>query len=205
MTNLPAYIQAFQKLIPFKVRMKSESRWQRRLAAVIAWYIPTYLTHYVTIFGRTIYLPEHHSLDSPSGTLTMAHEVVHLLDQQRLTLPLFILLYISPQIFGLGVLLFPWLGWWACCFLIFVLPWPSPGRMYLEARAYGLEYYLFQQSFHGRDLSRWSAIFTSWDYYKMSWSRSLAERWINYYFDKAKNGSDPIFNQVVEVYNSIKK
>lgn len=167
MLTMPDYIAEFQKLIPFRIRLKSDSRTHRLLALAISWYIPTYLTHYVTIIGRTIYLPKKHALDHSSSIFMIAHEVVHLMDQRRLSYPVFILMYLSPQILTLGIFTFPWIGWWACCFLIFVLPWPSVGRVYLESRAYGLEQYLIQKSMQGHSINRVKSIFTSWDYYKM--------------------------------------
>ena len=172
---------------------------------LVQWYIPTYLTHYTTVIGKSIYFPNEGLINHPNTRFTIAHEVVHLLDQRRLSTPLFLLLYLSPQIFGLGVLSFPWLGYHALWFLLFGLPWPSPGRVYIEARAYGLEQSLYQRSGYKIDQKRLIDIFLSPGYYFMSWTRRYAERQVNRYNEIATNGGDPVFEQVIQTFDSCVK
>ena len=69
-----------------------------------------------------------------SRIATLAHEYVHLKDRKRLGW-LFNILYLSPQIFALLAIGAIWNSWWLLS-LLFLLPWPSPGRAWLEARAY---------------------------------------------------------------------
>jgi len=79
----------------------------------------------------------------------LQHEGVHLIDAQTLygtfkPLPvlkwinviLFSMIYISPQIFALLALGAIGGNLWWLLSLLFLLPWPSPGRMWTEVRAY---------------------------------------------------------------------
>ena len=196
------YIEAFKQLVPFQIKFKSSSWSQRILAFLVRWYIPTYLTHYTTVIGKSIYFPDERLMDHPNTKFSIAHEVVHLMDQRRLTIPLFLFLYLSPQIFALGVFSFPWLGYDALWFLIFVLPWPSPGRVYLEARAYSLERFLYFQSGNRIDPFRFVNVFQSSGYYFMSWRRLFAKTLLDHFYLKAQKGTDPIFNQIISTFNS---
>lgn len=196
------YIEAFKRITDFQIKYKSSSSGQKLLAFLIKWYIPTYLTHYTTVVGRSIYFPNERLVDHPNTRFTIAHEVVHLLDQKRLTIPLFLLLYLSPQIFALGVLSFPWLGYKALWFLVFALPWPSPGRVYLEARAYGLELSLYQRCGYQFNHQRFIDVFLSANYYYMSWTRSYASQQLEKFLQKASSGGDQVFDMVIETFES---
>lgn len=71
----------------------------------------------------------------------LIHEMVHEEDRKRLGNLVFSLAYLFPQILGilsLLALLSPWFSWmiWFLTFLIFFLPWPAPGRAWLEVRGY---------------------------------------------------------------------
>ena len=72
----------------------------------------------------------------------IAHETFHEYDRKRMSVPVAFLPYAFPQIFAvlsLLSILSVWfgLGWLACLgFLLFLLPIPAPGRMWLELRAY---------------------------------------------------------------------
>ena len=196
------YIEAFKRITPFQIKFKSTSWSQKVLGFLVQWYVPSYLTHYTTVIGRSIYFPNEDLVNHPTTRFTIAHEIVHLLDQRRLSTPLFLLLYLSPQIFALGVLSFPWLAYDALWFLLFGLPWPSPGRAYLEARAYGLELSLYQRSGYKIDHKRFIDIFLSPGYYFMSWTRGYAERQLVRYFELASCGGDPVFEQVIQTFDS---
>ncbi len=194
------YIEAFKKLVPFEIKFKTASWSQKLLAFLVRWYIPSYLTNYTTVIGKTIYFPDERMIHHLNTRFTIAHEVVHLLDQKRLTTPLFLLMYLSPQIFAVGILSFPWLGADALWFLIFGLPWPSPGRVYLEARAYGLELSLYQRCGYKMNYSRIVDIFQSPGYYFMSWSSSYSEPQLVKYFELASCGNDTDFVQIVDAF-----
>jgi len=196
------YIEAFKRKVPFQIKFKSASQSQQLIAFLIRWYLPTYLTHYTTVIGRSIYLPNEDLLKHPTTRFTIAHEVVHLLDQQRLSTPIFLLLYLSPQILVLGVLSFPWLEYNALWFLLFGLPWPSPGRVFIEARAYGLELLLYKNAGYQIDYNRFVDLFVSPSYYFMSWTRSYGKRQLLKFYQLASRKGDPTFDQVIEIFNS---
>lgn len=194
-------IAAYQKLIPFSIKFKNQSRAQKILAFLIRWYIPTYLNNYTTVIGRSIYFPKEENLEDSDSVFTIAHEVVHLLDQRRLTTPLFLLVYLSPQIFTIGILSFPWLGYDALYFLLFALPWPAPGRVYLESRAYALEIALYIRCGYSYDLKRILEIFHSSGYYFMSWNPRSVERQISHWINQITNKSDPILYDVLSTFD----
>lgn len=196
------YIEAFKRTISFQIKFKSASWSQKLIAFLVKWYLPTYMTHYTTVIGKSIYLPDESLINHPNTRFTIAHEVVHLLDQRRLSTPLFLLIYLSPQIIAIGVLSFPWLEYQALWFLLFGLPWPSPGRVYLEARAYGLELSLYDMAGYRVDQDRFVDIFLSPGYYFMSWTRSYGNQQLTKYYKLASKGGDPIFDHVTKTFVS---
>jgi hypothetical protein len=74
----------------------------------------------------------------------LAHELRHAIDNRKIGGALYVLGYLSPQIFAvlsLLSLLAIWfgLGWLGClAFLLCILPIPSPGRMIIERRGYAM-------------------------------------------------------------------
>ena len=78
----------------------------------------------------------------------LAHEMVHMFDTKRLGVFAVTLLYFFPQLLALLSLLallaafplFGGLGWLAfLSALVFIAPFPSPGRMWMELRGYRME------------------------------------------------------------------
>lgn len=119
----------------FELRSKKQSRLMKFLSVVL-FFNRDFLTRYVTTLYPHIYVPSFpwHPNSPTRRIATLAHEYVHLHDRRRLGW-LFDILYLSPQIFALLALGAFWnLTWlWA---LLFLLPLPSPGRAWLEFRAY---------------------------------------------------------------------
>ena len=119
----------------FGLRSKKQSRLMK-LLSVVLFFNADFLTRYVTTLYPHVYVPSHPwQPKAPTRRIaTLAHEYVHLHDRRRLGW-LFNILYLSPQIFALLALGAFWnLSYlWA---LLFLLPWPSPGRAWLEFRAY---------------------------------------------------------------------
>lgn len=126
------YSELRRRIPGFKVVQKEASGLMRLLGAVL-FFNRRFMTDYVTTFGRTVYCPKDKESTQNSAIATLMHEATHTLDWK-----LSILLYLTPQVFTvfslLALLLSPW---WLLC-LLFILPIPSIGRTYIEARGYGM-------------------------------------------------------------------
>ena len=124
-----------KKQIPdFRLRSKKDSTLMQ-LLAVVLFFNKDFSDRYVTTLYPQVYVPDlpwDRSVESRISIL--AHEYVHLKDRKRMGW-LFNLLYLSPQIFSLFALGAFWNTWWLLA-LLFLLPLPSPGRAWLELRAY---------------------------------------------------------------------
>jgi len=102
-----------------------------------------FMTKYITTIGPVVYLPSkawQEQTDQINFCIDIAHEYVHVCDRYRMGI-WFSLSYLFPQILALPALLcffgFIWPPAWFCLiFLVFLAPWPSPGRTYIESRGY---------------------------------------------------------------------
>jgi hypothetical protein len=100
-------------------------------------------------------------LEAPDEHVLMAiaHETLHEHDRRKMSVPVAFLLYFFPQVlavFSMLAILAIWFGpgWLICLgFLLFLLPLPAPGRMWLELRAYRVNMlflkYVYQTSAEG--------------------------------------------------------
>ena len=143
---IPPFVQEFVNEIGKKynkkinIRSKSEPDWMLKIVGFVAKiFNKRFDTGYITTIGNTIWVPEHFFDKSPKAALEIIiHEVIHMYDAKRLTMPLFGLIYLSPQILASLALLSVFGGGWLWCllFLLCLAPIPSPGRMWLEMRGY---------------------------------------------------------------------
>jgi len=120
----------------FTIKRKSESLLMRLLSFVL-FFNKGFMKKYVTTIYPTIYVPDWWGFQKSRQELELeilSHEYVHLYDRKRLGV-LFNLIYLSPQVFSVLAIGAFWnLSWlW---FLLCLLPWPSPGRTWLEFRGY---------------------------------------------------------------------
>lgn len=205
MTRFDYFVSELQQLVPFRIRYKDES-WEMQLLNLVAlWFCPDFMTRYTTVIGSTIYLPsrEYVEVHGDSVLRTLAHEVVHMLDAERWSEPGFMFLYLTPQIFALGILLFPFFGFWALLFLLFLLPIPSPFRFYFESRGYAMDVLTAEEVFKERTLQRCVEHFQSWDYYMMFPFPQVVERTIRYWVNRAERGHDKTLLKVLLVYEVV--
>jgi hypothetical protein len=165
-----------------KIQYKSKSLFMRILGILIYFFNPNFMKDFITVIGTTVYIPDDLIENNPSGSLVVfAHEFVHMWDRTH-DHRLFSLLYLSPQIWGLLSFLsfLAFINIWFLLFLGFslcLLPWPSPWRAELEANGYAMTMYM--EYYIGRVVSSKesyaaflaSTIFTTKDYYWMSWNR----------------------------------
>ena len=163
------------------------------------------MENYTTVVGKRIYFPSNEYIQENEETAmrTLAHEVVHLLDQKRFSPIVFMLAYLFPQSLILGVFLFPWIGWWALAFLLFLAPIPSPTRFYFESRAYAMNL-MTAQPYRRSSLLKFSiGQFASWDYYKMYPFPKLARKAILNWYKKGDKGYDRTLTKVLLIYEMV--
>lgn len=86
-----------QRRVPgLRLRDKAGSRRMRALALLLRPLVPDFQTGFITVLGRTIFLPRPLPTYPPRvGAALLGHELVHLLDIQRFG-PLFYLSYVLP-------------------------------------------------------------------------------------------------------------
>ena len=202
MNTFEQFAEELQQLTPYRIRFKDEAWEMQLLNLLVMWFCPEFLTRYTTVIGRTIYFPNrlyvrHHPR---SAMRTLAHEAVHLLDQRRWGTGLFALSYLFPQVLGLGLFLFPWIGAYAFLFLIFVAPWPAPFRYYFEARAYALDYLTAAPPFRDATLRGIAHQFESWDYYRMYPFPDAVEAKVLHWARQAEEGNDKNLLKVLLIY-----
>ena len=205
MSRLDHLIEELQFVIPFRIRFKDES-WEMRLLNIfVFWFCPDFMTHYTTVIGSTIYFPNRSYLEmrEERAMQTLAHEVVHMLDAERWSTPLFMAGYLFPQILTLGVFTFPLFGWWSLLFLVFLVPFPAPFRAYFESRAYAMDVLTYPQSQRLMAMRNFAQIFPSWNYYKMLPDAESAESLIWSWVEKAESGEDEMLMRVLLVYEMV--
>lgn len=132
-------VQSAQTHFPdLKIKYKDESLLMKIMSKLL-FFNKEFMTGYTTTIGNTIYYPSRSFIKARpvSSSVVLLHELVHVHDSKKFTMPLFTLLYTSPQI--LALLFFPllFIGWKiALLALLFAAPMPSFFRMYFEKRAY---------------------------------------------------------------------
>jgi hypothetical protein len=114
-----------------------------RFLAKILFFTPNFLTHYTTTLGQTIYATDNILGIEDAGTLgLLAHEARHMCDEKKLSTPLYVFAYLSPQILALVSLLSLLAIWfspswlWCLSALVLLAPIPSVGRMLIERQGY---------------------------------------------------------------------
>lgn len=173
----------------------------------VIWFCPDFMTHYTTVVGRTIYIPsvKMQTTDEDALMRIIAHEVVHILDSEKWSLPVFISGYLFPQILAAGVLLVPLIGLWALFFLLFLLPLPSGFRLYFESRAYAMDVLTSSKSRQSAVLLHSASLMTSWNYYCMHNSEEVVQDYILHWIEAAENGKDLILSKVLLVYEMVQE
>jgi len=207
MSRIDLLIQEYQKLTPFYIRHKEDSLLMKFVNVIVVWFCPDFMTHYTTVIGNTIYLPSAQLEQRDEDTLMriLAHEIVHILDAERWTFPLFWLGYLFPQILALGVFLFPLLGFWALLFLLFLLPLPASFRLYFEARAYAIDVLTASKTQQSSVIIKSAALMASWNYYRMHPSEEAIQDYIMHWLEQAESGRDEILSKVLLVYEMVQE
>jgi len=122
-----------------KFGTKSDIWWMR----LVGMFMPDFMRYVVTTLGNTIYLPDDYTKGrSKTAVLaTLAHEYVHVSDYRRSKL--FLPSYVFPQLLAAFSVLAAFGAFYAPMYyflgaLVFLLPLPSPFRLYWELRGYSM-------------------------------------------------------------------
>ncbi|MGB0523911.1 MAG: hypothetical protein ACPGJS_13170 [Flammeovirgaceae bacterium] len=198
-------VKEYQKLVSFEICYKEESRLMRIASVIIMWFCPTFLSHFTSVIGNRIYFPSRKFIekDEYGAMRTLAHELVHLLDQKQVSKPVFMFSYLFPHSLAIGVFSFPFLGWWALLFLLFLAPIPSWPRFYFESRGYAMNVLTARTSRKEAILQSAIQQFTGWNYYRMYPFSDAVERQITTWVEKGENGQDKILMKVLLIYEMV--
>jgi hypothetical protein len=172
----------------FEIKSKKQSRLMKFLSVAL-FFNKDFLSSYVTTLYPHVYIPKFpwKSNNPVSRIAILAHEYVHLKDRRRFGW-WFNILYLSPQIFALLAIGAFWnLSWlWA---LLFLLPLPSPGRAWLEFRAYQVTAAVYWWLAREKINTMWLTLqFTSGSYYWMVPFKGCVEKRIIKMIENVESG-----------------
>lgn len=167
-------------LVPnFTIAFKDESFFMKLLGKIL-FFNPSFMTKYTTTIGHTVYFPtaSNLKLQPASSKITLYHELVHVKDMEKYSLPLFGALYLMPQLLTLLTIPLAFFAPWyiaLAALLFFALPLPAYFRMKLELKAYTFSVYTLYKmntvkgytiNFE-RQIDSYTKQFTDMSYYKM--------------------------------------
>jgi len=122
-----------------QIKYKDQS-WFMKLIGAILFFNKSFMTSFTTTIGSTVYFPTESSVKARpvSAAIVLLHEFIHIYDAKKISKPLFMFLYLTPQIFVLLCLPLFLISWKIALPLVilFSLPIPSYFRMFFEKRAY---------------------------------------------------------------------
>lgn len=161
-----------------EIKFKDESRFMWLLSKLL-FFTKGFMTDYTTTIGTTVYFPSKDWLEKNyrNALETVMHEYIHMWDSAHASLGYFEFTYLFPQIGVVGTILSIMAIWntWFLLFLVcllFILPWPSPGRTCWESNGYAMSM-IVDSFFAGpeynakKDAEDLSIYFTSGAYYWM--------------------------------------
>lgn len=177
--SFQSLIQSAQKHFPkLQIKYKDKSLLMKTIGKIL-FFNKSFMTGFSTTLGSTVYFPSENyiKLRSVSSSAVFLHELVHVKDAQKISGPIFGLLYLFPQILALFCLPLFLLSWKIALplLVIFMLPIPAFFRMKFEKKAYEASLYALHHiglklSFDPkleRQASRFEAHFKSSKYYFM--------------------------------------
>jgi hypothetical protein len=133
-----------------------------------------FMTSYTTTIGRTMYIPKdplNFGSDGIHDLALLNHELQHIKDSMAQGRAQWMLFYLAPQIFSLCAVG----GFWyrpALLCLLFLLPWPSPFRVWAESRGYAISLATYARAGFEVGALQYEghrSKFTGWAYYRMAW------------------------------------
>lgn len=133
-------VTAAQKYFPdLRIKYKDQS-WFMKLIGALLFFNKSFMAEYTTTIGSTVYFPTEWftKVRSDYAAVVLLHELVHIKDAHKMSKPLFMFLYLTPQILAPFCLFLLLVSWKMAIplFVLFASPIPSYFRMYFEKRAY---------------------------------------------------------------------
>ncbi len=201
-SDLKAFEDDTRRIVPgFQVSWKSGS-WRQRLLGKLLFFNPTYMTGYVSTFYPIVYFPTQQNYEgNPTSSFSvLAHERVHLLDTKRQPV-WFRVSYLLPQglivPFLISLIVSAFISWKAALIslvlvVLAAIPWPSLGRTKLEKRGYAMTmavHYWLTREIPSELKQNIKNYFVGWPYYKMSWSLSNIDSWLDSTEKAIKSGT----------------
>lgn len=147
MINANVLNVATQYIPQLKIAYKDQSTFMKLLSKIL-FFNPNFMTQYTTTIGYTIYYPSQSFVNNytASSFFIFAHELVHMLDEKKISRILFGSLYLLPQLLILLAIPFAFIwGWWALLFVLLGAPLPAYFRMLFERRAYMVSIYVMKK------------------------------------------------------------
>jgi len=159
----------------FEVKAKNESKFVKFLSYLL-FFNKGFMTRYITTLYPRIFIPTlaWEDKNTLSTVIVYAHEYVHLKDRHLMGW-LFNYLYLTPQLYSLFALLAIFASNWWLLSLLFLLPLPSPGRMWLELRGYTMSMAVTHWYGYTVSPSHYVNYFTESGYYWMFPSKKIME------------------------------
>lgn len=133
---------AYEESLGVRNVIKDESSFMRLIGKIL-FFNRGFMTIFITTIGQTIYWPRDIWEDDYAVWSVLPHELTHAMDFRRMGLIPAALIYLFPQVlavFALGAIGAIWdvRFLWFLLALIFLFPWPAPGRKYMEMRGFAM-------------------------------------------------------------------
>jgi len=128
-------LEPMAKEMGIKIRYKDESKLMWFLGKVF-FFNKKFMTRYVTTVGKIVYYPSRKWAENEGKAgMVLAHEMVHVEDNIKYSLPVMTVVYVFPQILAV-LAIFAFWNIWFLFFLLALLPFPAPGRKWSEVNGY---------------------------------------------------------------------
>lgn len=186
-----------------EIAPKEDSWLMRRINNIIGFFNPGFMDNFITTIGKTVYFPK--AMLGPdqneSVWSVMPHETQHGMQFKRLTLFGAALVYLFPHwlallsLLALGAIWGDW-GYLLCLInLVWLAPWPAPGRKWMEMQGYALTLLVMYEEYRARGYEDEVTVppyvirqFTGPNYYFMWPSKSRVQAELNEWLEKVKDG-----------------
>lgn len=186
-----------------QIVVKEDSWLMAAINKIIGFFNDSFMDSFVTTIGDTVYAPKSVLEDDEAVWGTLPHETMHGLQFKRMTLFGAALVYLFPQwlaLFSLLALGAIWGGPWyllSLINLVWLAPWPAPGRKMMEMEGYAMTLLVLYERYkvEGQDIEMFEVPpyiikqFTGPNYYFMWPSESRTRLELEGWLKKVRDGS----------------
>lgn len=186
-----------------EIATKEDSWLMGAINKIIGFFNQTFMTSFVTTIGNKIYFPKSMLDDDTAVWTTLPHEMMHGLQFKKMSLVGAALVYLFPHWLALLSLLS--LGaiwgdsWYLLCLvnLVWLAPWPAPGRKKMEMEGYAMSLLVMYEQYRAwgygtedMDVPAYMVKqFTGPNYYFMWPSEAKARAELGGWLTKVQDGS----------------